>query len=59
MDDDVQQMIDDCEKREAKLTDWERGFIDNVSAWLGRGYGITKAQHETLNAVWERVTKDG
>lgn len=51
-------MIDDCEHRDSLLTDWERGFLDNVQAWISRGYGLSAKQRETLEAVWERVTAD-
>lgn len=30
--DEHQQMVNDCINREAKLTDWERSFIDSIEA---------------------------
>ena len=54
--DDHAQMIEDCEKRESKLSDWERSFIDSISKQVGSGRSLTKKQAETLDDIWERVT---
>lgn len=50
------QMVDDCEKRESKLSDWERGFIDSIGRQLAEGRSLTDKQVERLDAIWERVT---
>ena len=52
MTDDEAQMIKDCEARESKLGDWERGFIDSIS----RRDTLTPRQSETLETIWDRVT---
>ncbi len=49
-------MIEDCEKRESKLTDWERSFIDSLSAQVARGRALTDKQAAALDRIWERVT---
>lgn len=49
-------MIEDCEKRESKLSDWERSFIDSISMQLSRGSSLTEKQAARLDAVWERIT---
>ena len=49
-------MVEDCEKRESKLSDWERGFIDSIKNQLQAGHALTARQAETLDAIWERVT---
>ena len=54
--DDDDTMIEDCETRESKLSDWERGFIDSLKAWRARGIPLTDKQRERLNAIWDRVT---
>lgn len=54
--DEYAQMIADCEKREGKLSDWERGFIDSLDQQLGHGKMPTPKQIERLNEIWERVT---
>ena len=55
--DEVTQMLSDCEARESKLSDWEAGFIDSISAQIGRGGSLTQKQDETLSKIWERVTE--
>ena len=50
------QMVTDCENRESKLTDWERGFIDSLSHQLAAGRALSEKQAESLDTIWERVT---
>ena len=52
-------MIDDCEERESRLTDWETNFIELVSDRLAVGSDLTPKQNEILNNIWEKVTKRG
>ena len=54
--DEHQQIVKDCEKRESKLTDWERGFIDSISKQMAEGRrrsrpvpGISHHQTRTHN----------
>jgi len=51
-----EQLIEDCEERESKLSDWEREFIDSISRQLAAGRSLTDKQVEKLEAIWERVT---
>ncbi len=37
MSDDISQMIEDCEARDTKLSEWEQQFIDSISKQLERG----------------------
>lgn len=53
---EFRQMLDDCETRESRLTDWERSFIDSLA---DRGFPPTEKQVDTLNAIWDRVTEKG
>jgi len=57
--DEYQQMLDDCEKRESRMTEWEQQFCDSLSMQLGRGRIPTQKQIETLDRIWEKVTNDG
>jgi hypothetical protein len=50
------QMVEDCENRESKLTDWERGFIDSLGKQLAEGRRLSERQAERLDDIWERVT---
>jgi hypothetical protein len=49
-------MVEDCENRESKLTDWERSFIDSISKQMADGRALSERQAERLDAIWERVT---
>ena len=49
-------LIEDCEKRESKLSDWERGFIDSVRAKLEKDGQLSDKQVGVLESIWERVT---
>ena len=50
------QMVEDCETRESKLTDWERSFIDSLSRQLADGRRLSEKQADRLDDIWERVT---
>ena len=57
--DEYQTQIDDCEKRESTLTEWERGFIDSLSKQLDRDNRPSPKQIDTLDNIWEKATKRG
>ena len=59
MEDDIEQLLSDCETREGRLNDWERGFIDSVRRAFDETGFISKQRREKLNEVWERVTEKG
>lgn len=50
-------MLDDIEKREGKLTEWEAGFVDSISNRIGGGKGLSEKQDECFTKIWERVTE--
>ena len=52
-------MLDDCEKREERLTEWECGFIDSLRSYIAAGRRPTAKQVETLDAICERATSRG
>jgi hypothetical protein len=52
-------MLDDCEKREQRLTDWERSFVDSMRHQIERGARPTVKQIDTLDTIWERATARG
>jgi len=56
---DQVSMIEDCQKRESQLTNWEVKFLDSVDHLMGKGFGLTMMQDKTLTAIWERVTDNG
>ena len=56
---EVEQLLDDCEKRESRLTDWEAKFVDSIRRRVDEGKRLTPPQEATLNTIWEQVTKKG
>lgn len=50
------QIIEDCEKRESKLTAWESDFIDSLANRVCRGHTLTDKQAEKLQKIWDRIT---
>lgn len=51
--------LDDCEKREERLTDWERGFVDSLRRQIEVGRRPSVKQIEALDNIWERATAKG
>jgi len=49
-------MIEDCEARESKLTDWELSFIASISIYPEKGWKLTDLQQERLTKIWQRIT---
>lgn len=54
-----QQLVDDCEERESRLSDWENKFVDSISDRLFKMISLTEKQSETLNKIWEKATEKG
>ncbi len=59
MSDEIGQMIDDCETRESRLSEWEAEFIDSLRHQLANGRNLTERQVEKLESIWEKATKHG
>lgn len=57
--DEYMTMVEDCEQRESRLTEWEASFIDSIKDQLGRERPLSTKQIETLEKVWDRATKKG
>lgn len=57
--DEYQTQIDDCEKRESMLTDWERQFIDSLSKQIDRNNRPSPKQIDCLDSIWEKATSRG
>ena len=53
------QMCEDCETREQRLSDYERGFVDSIKAQLAAGRTLTKKQADKLEEIWDRATDGG
>jgi len=57
--DEYLTMLDDCEKREDRLSDWERTFVDSLRRQIEQGRRPSPKQIDTLDSTWERATKRG
>ena len=57
--DEYMRMVEDCEKRESRLTEWEKNFIDSIRHRLDQEKPLTPKQTETLEKIWERATARG
>jgi len=57
--DEYMTLVEDCEKRESRLTEWEGSFIDSIRNRLEQELPLSLKQIETLDAIWERVTANG
>lgn len=57
--DEYVTLLEDCERRSEKLTDWELGFVDSLQRQLADGRRPTTKQIETLDRVWEKATARG
>lgn len=54
--DDIDQLIEDCERRSDKLTDWEAQFVDSIRRQFDERGSLSPKQIEKLEEVWERIT---
>ena len=50
--DEIIDMLNDCNNRESKLSDWEKDFIQTV---YEQDF-ITDKKKEKLDLIWERIT---
>ena len=53
------QMIDDCEDRESKLSEWDINFLESIRNRVEEGISPTGRQIRVLENIWEKSTKDG
>ena len=56
---DCLQLVEDCEKRESRLTDWEAGFVDSIKMTLLDERPISRKQIDALNEIWKRASANG
>lgn len=48
-------MLDDCIKRESKLSEWEQGFIQSLSE-IDHLDQLSDKQRERLELIWGKIT---
>jgi hypothetical protein len=56
MNDEIETLINDCEKRYKKLNDWEKEFIGNISKQFYKKKTLNQSQLDCLNKIWEKAT---
>jgi hypothetical protein len=52
-------LLDDCEQRSARLTEWEATFVDSLRKQIAEGRRPSQKQIDTLDRIWESATKRG
>jgi hypothetical protein len=52
-------LLDDCEQRSERLTEWEAGFVDSLRRQIAEGRRPTPKQIDVLDSLWEKATKRG
>lgn len=57
--DEYVSLLDDCESRSERLTDWEAQFVDSLRRQLEDGRRPSPKQIEILDRCWERATARG
>lgn len=57
--DEWDDMLDDCEKRSEKLTDWETNFVSSLIDQRFKSLRLSYSQVQILDEIWERVTENG
>lgn len=57
--DEYLKMIDDCDKRESRLSEWDCSFIESIRSRLEQEKPLSTKQIETLDKIWERATALG
>ena len=58
-DTEVQEQIEDCMRGCDCLTDWEVCFIDKMALLIDTGQGLTQAQRNKLEQIWQKVLDEG
>lgn len=57
--DEYRTLINDCRKRDTKISSWEADFLDSISERLDDNRPLTAKQVETLDNIWNKATRNG
>lgn len=57
--DESLQLLEDCEARSERCSDWELQFLDSIRRQLEEGRRLSQKQEDRLSEIWEKVTKKG
>jgi hypothetical protein len=55
--DEYLTLIQDCEKRDECLTEWELHFVDSLRRQIEDGKRPTEKQSDKLDGIWEKATQ--
>jgi len=53
------KMINDCEQRESRLSEWDCNFIESIRDRLEQEKSLSSKQIEKLDEIWEKATSRG
>jgi ferritin-like metal-binding protein YciE len=57
--DEYLTLLDDCEARESRLTEWEASFVDSLRSQIEAGRRPSAKQIDALDNILEKATKKG
>ena len=57
--DEYMTMLEDCERRSERLSDWECQFVDSLQRQIAEGRRPSAKQIDTLDGVLEKATARG
>lgn len=52
-------LIDDCEKRDSKLSAWDVDFLVSIRERLEQKRPLSPKQSDILDDIWEKATRNG
>lgn len=59
MSDEHRQQIEDCRKRDDRLSAWEADFLDSVENRLNERRELSEKQAAILDKIWDKATAKG
>lgn len=57
--DEYRTLIEDCRKRDRKLSAWDADFLDSIETRMNENRTLTPKQIEKLDEIWEKATANG
>lgn len=57
--DEYMTLIEDCEHRESRLSDWDAQFLDSIKRQIEEGRHLSPKQTEKLDEIWTKCTAKG
>lgn len=57
--DEYRTLIDDCRKRDSRLSAWDADFLDSIESRLDGNNTLSPKQIAKLEEIWEKATAKG